>query len=123
MSDFNTKSYRLDSWLERNQNKFNKEDFEKLKANANSLTKSQIEHLTDFANGPWIKDPTFACFISIILGWLGLGRFYVKDNFLGVIEFFTGGGFLVLWIYDIFFISKRTKKKNFENVRSIFGAY
>ena len=47
------------------------------------------------------KDSSVALGLSVTLGWLGIDRFYLGYPVLGVIKFFTFGGFLIWWIIDI----------------------
>lgn len=61
-------------------------------------------------------DPTVTAIISVLLGGLGIDRFMVGDIGMGVLKLLTGGLCGVLWLIDIFTISKKVKNKNFAQV-------
>ncbi len=48
-----------------------------------------------------MKDKTTALILSILLGTLGVDRFYLGYTGMGVLKLLTGGCFGVLWIIDI----------------------
>lgn len=48
-----------------------------------------------------MKDKTIALILSILLGGLGVDRFYLGYTGMGVLKLLTGGCFGVLWIIDI----------------------
>lgn len=48
-----------------------------------------------------MKDKTLALILSILLGGLGVDRFYLGYTGIGVLKLLTGGCFGVLWIIDI----------------------
>lgn len=59
-----------------------------------------------------LKDPTISLILSILLGWLGIDRFFLGDIGLGIGKLITGGGCGIWWIIDIFFIMDATRQKN-----------
>lgn len=61
-------------------------------------------------------DPTVTTIISVLLGGWGIDRFMVGDIGMGVLKLLTGGLCGVLWLIDIFTISKKVKNKNFAQV-------
>lgn len=61
-------------------------------------------------------DPRVTTIISVLLGELGIDRFMVGDIGMGVLKLLTGGLCGVLWLIDIFTISKKVKNKNFAQV-------
>lgn len=61
-------------------------------------------------------DPTVTTIISVLLGGCGIDRFMVGDTGMGVLKLLTGGLCGVLWLIDIFTISKKVKNKNFAKV-------
>ena len=47
------------------------------------------------------KSKIVTLILCIFVGYLGIHRFYVGKVGSGIIYFFTGGGFMIGWIYDI----------------------
>lgn len=66
-----------------------------------------------------LKDPTIILIISIFLGGLGIDRFMIGSNALGILKLLTGGGCSILWIIDIFLIGNKTKEVNYKKVISL----
>ena len=46
-----------------------------------------------------------ALFLSILFGVIGADRFYLKRNGTAIVKFFTFGGCLIWWIFDIYLIA------------------
>lgn len=46
------------------------------------------------------KDWGLALCLAILLGGAGIDRFYLGYPGIGLIKFFTMGGFGILWVYD-----------------------
>ena len=61
-----------------------------------------------------MKDPTISIILSILVGVLGVDRFYIGDIGLGVGKLLTGGGCYIWALVDIFLIMDATRQKNFE---------
>ena len=61
-----------------------------------------------------VKDPTIAIILSIIVGELGIDRFYIGDTMMGILKLLTAGGCGIWWIIDIFLIMGATKEKNYQ---------
>lgn len=59
-----------------------------------------------------LKDPTISLILSLLLGLWGIDRFFIGDIGLGIGKLITGGGCLIWWIIDIFFIMDATRQKN-----------
>jgi TM2 domain-containing membrane protein YozV len=64
------------------------------------------------------KDPTTALIISIIIGHLGIDRFYIGDTGLGIAKLLTCGGLGIWTIVDWFLIMGATREKNMETFQS-----
>jgi hypothetical protein len=60
------------------------------------------------------KDPTMALILSVLVGSLGVDRFYIGDVGLGVGKLLTCGGAYIWWLIDLFMIQDSTRKKNME---------
>ena len=62
------------------------------------------------------KDPVTTLILSLLVGGLGIDRFYIGDTGLGIAKLLRCG----IWtIVDYFLIMKRTKEKNFEKLMSL----
>ena len=48
-----------------------------------------------------MKDRTTALILSVLMGGLGIDRFYLGYTGMGVLKLLTGGVFGVLWILDV----------------------
>ena len=60
------------------------------------------------------KDSTLALILSVLVGSLGIDRFYIGDIGLGVGKLLTCGGAYIWWIVDLFMIQDATRRKNLE---------
>lgn len=60
------------------------------------------------------KDPTTVLIISILIGGLGIDRFYIGDTGLGIGKLLTCGGLGIWTIIDWFLIMGATREKNME---------
>ncbi len=58
------------------------------------------------------KDPRLVLIISILLGYLGIDRFYIGDIGLGIGKLLTLGGFGIWMLIDWFLIMRATRAKN-----------
>lgn len=66
-----------------------------------------------------MKDPIISLVLSIVVGYLGVDRFYVGDIGLGVIKLITCGGLYVWWLVDIFTIMGKTRMRNYEQLTQV----
>lgn len=53
------------------------------------------------ASNKMMKNKTTAILLSVLLGGLGIDRFYLGYIGMGILKLFTAGGFGILYIYDI----------------------
>lgn len=92
--------------------KFHTADLLRIKDVLNGMSDQELLALsrTDF------KDPTISLFLSILVGGLGIDRFYIGDIGAGVGKLLTGGGLGIWWIIDLFTIQNKTKKNNAEDL-------
>ncbi len=66
-----------------------------------------------------LKNPTLIQIVSALLGIYGVDRFLIGDYALGIFKFITAGGFLAMWIADIFTIKKSVREYNYNKVKSM----
>lgn len=64
------------------------------------------------------KNPTTALILSVLLGGLGIDRFYIGDTGLGIGKLITCGGFGIWAIVDWFLIMKATRVKNLKKLQN-----
>lgn len=102
------KDLLMTSFLLENQKKFNTADIMTIKQQLDLMSDKQIFMI----NSVDFKDPTVALVFSVLVGVLGIDRFYIGDTGLGVLKLITAGGFGVWWLVDMFVISDKTKKNN-----------
>ena len=60
------------------------------------------------------KNPTVALILSLVVGVLGVDRFYIGSIALGVLKLITFGGFGIWGLIDWFLIMGAARKKNVE---------
>lgn len=65
-----------------------------------------------------MKSKTTALILSILLGGLGIDRFYLGYVGLGILKLLTGGAFGIWWLIDVIMIAtgKMTAKDGSELV-------
>jgi TM2 domain-containing membrane protein YozV len=68
------------------------------------------------------KDRTLALILSILLGTLGIDRFYIGDMGIGILKLLTAGVCGILWIIDWFLIMGKTDEYNRNKARDILAA-
>ena len=65
------------------------------------------------------KDPTISLVLSLLVGELGIDRFFIGDTGLGIGKLITCGGLGIWTIIDWFLIMNATREKNFERLLTI----
>jgi len=68
------------------------------------------------------KDRTLALILSILLGTLGIDRFYIGDMGIGILKLLTAGVCGILYIIDWFMIMGKTDEYNRNKARDILAA-
>ncbi len=76
----------------------------------------QMDYNTASIRMAQFKDPTLALILSVLVGTLGVDRFYIGDVGIGVGKILTCGGAYIWWIIDLFLIQDATKRKNLESL-------
>ncbi len=67
-----------------------------------------------YQTGP--LDYTLAWIFLTFLGYLGVHRFYMQKWITGIIYLFTGGLFLLGWLYDLWTLNEQVDEINRESV-------
>lgn len=97
-------------------------------SNGHNLPEQQIlfirEKLLALDDNKWMalstiqfKNPTTALILSILLGMLGIDRFYIGHNGLGIGKLLTCGGLGIWELIDWFMIIGDTKQENFNKLQ------
>ncbi|MBR2064900.1 MAG: TM2 domain-containing protein [Bacteroidales bacterium] len=92
--------------------KFHTADLIKIKEAIKEMNDQELLALS----GTEFKDPTISLVLSILVGGLGVDRFYIGDIGAGVGKLLTAGGLGIWWIIDLFNIQKKTKTNNAEDL-------
>ena len=109
------KDFMMTNFLLENQKKFKTVDLMVIKEQLDKLSDKQLFML----NSMDFKDPTVSLVLSVLVGGLGIDRFYIGDTGLGVLKLITGGGLGVWWIVDMFVITGKTKKNNIKDFHEV----
>ena len=110
-------SYRIDMFMTANNKYFEQHQLPQLRERLKNMEDSQWEALQMIQ----FKDPTISLVISIIIGELGIDRFYVGDIGLGILKLLTCGGFGIWYIVDWFLIMGRTRERNMQMLNESLG--
>lgn len=110
-SGMTERDFLITSFLATNQKRFHTVDMLRIRENLSKMSDQELLMLnaTDF------KDPTISIVLSVLVGGLGVDRFYIGDVGLGVAKLLTAGGLGIWWIVDMFLIQKKTKDNNAED--------
>ena len=68
------------------------------------------------------KDRSTALILSVLLGTLGVDRFYVGDIGLGLLKLFTIGLCGIMWLIDLFIIRGRADELNRRKAQEILDS-
>ena len=111
-SPMSERDFLITAFMSKNQKKFNPQDILRLKKEFDGMSDAELLALTNTE----FKDPTLSLVLSVLVGGLGVDRFYIGDIGAGVGKLLTGGGLGVWWLVDLFIIQKKTKKNNSEDL-------
>lgn len=106
------RDYIITSFLGENMKKFFPSDLIKAKEALKEMSDMELLALTNTN----FKDPTISLALSILVGGLGVDRFYIGDIGAGVGKLITAGGLGIWYIIDMFNITNKTKKNNAEDL-------
>lgn len=100
-------------WLEDNMSYFNPDEYDLVRA---ILYGQEPENAKKAIGNIKLKKPSTIRIISIFLGEFGVDRFMLGQVKMGLIKLCTVGGACVMWLYDIFTITKKVKTYNLNQV-------
>lgn len=103
---------KVDMFIMTNQKYFPAEKIMYLKEKLYKIDETKFSMLSCME----FKDPTTILLVSLFLGSLGVDRFMLKDNSMGVLKLLTAGCCGVLTVIDWFSVQKKAKEKNFNEL-------
>ncbi len=104
---------KVNQFLMINGKNFPEESMPLIKKKLEDASDAQFESINMMQ---W-KNPVTALLFAFFLGNLGADRFYLGDTGLGVAKLLTCGCVGIWSIIDLFTVSKRTKKYNFNKLQ------
>lgn len=107
---------KIDQFLAVNNGRFLVELLGDIREKLAGLDESQASTLmaTSF------KNPTTTLILSILLGTIGVDRFYLGQVGLGIVKIITCGGVYIWWIIDMCQAFKNTRKYNYNKLMNEF---
>lgn len=106
---------KVDMYLMTNAKYFETSSIPMIRAKLENLSEESFMMLQTIE----LKEPTILLIISILLGSLGIDRFFIGDIGMGVLKLLTVGLCGILTVIDWFLIMKRTKEKNLEKILAV----
>jgi len=103
---------KVDMFLMTNNSKFPSEKLGMIRERLLQMDEQRFNNVSYLQ----FKDPVTALILSLLLGSLGVDRFYIGDTGLGVGKLLTAGGCGVWAIIDWFLIMGATREKNFQQL-------
>lgn len=100
------------TWFATNRNKFSPQNQAIIQSKLNEMTDDKATILSSIE----LKDPTTMLIIEIFFGELGVHRFMLGQTGMGVFMLLTGGLCGILWLIDMFTVSRKTQEYNFLKV-------
>ena len=95
-------------WFNKNQGKLDKAQRAIIQKKCSEMSDDKAMMLSQVK----LKNPTLLFLVSFFLGYLGIDRFMVGETMMGLVKFFTGGLFGILWLIDLFIIGGKARKLN-----------
>ena len=68
------------------------------------------------------KDRSTVLILAVLLGNLGVDRFYLGDSAMGALKLLTLGGCFIWWLIDLFSASSRADDYNRQKAQDISAA-
>lgn len=111
------RAQRVDSFIMSNTKNFPENALPTIKEKLMNVSEEKFDSImcTRF------KDPTISLVLSILVGGLGVDRFYLGEVGLGVAKLLTAGGCGIWQIVDWFLIMAKTRDVNLAQFNTICG--
>lgn len=111
------RAQRVDSFIMTNTKNFPESAFPTIREKLMNISEEKFDSImcTRF------KDPTISLVLSILVGGLGVDRFYLGQVGLGVAKLLTAGGCGIWEIIDWFLIMGKTREVNLAQFNTICG--
>lgn len=106
---------KVDQFIISNKQYFPDEKIMYLKDKLSMMDESKLSLISTIK----FKNPTTILIISIFLGGLGVDRFMLGEIGMGILKLCTGGCCGVLWLIDLFSVSKKAKEWNFNTIMTL----
>lgn len=110
-------AHKVDTWLAVNANNFPAEVLPGLRSRLLDADESAWNRISMLQ----FKSPIVALVLSLVLGELGVDRFYIGDIGLGVGKLLTCGGAGIWQIIDWFLIMGATRNKNLQTLNTMLS--
>ncbi len=110
-------SQKVDMFLMTNGKYFDQDQLPYIKARLKEVDENRWDSIQFLQ----FKDPTTSLIISVIIGELGIDRFYIGDVGLGIAKLLTCGGFFIWYIVDWFLIMGSTRDRNLAKLNEVLG--
>ena len=105
---------KISAFLMANENNFTLDHKMAIRQRLETMSDDKFYALLSATNH--LKNPSFYWVASLFVGYLGLDRFLVGDNGLGILKLITAGGLGIWWIVDLFLIKDKVREQNYLKV-------
>lgn len=110
-------SQKVDMYLMTNSKYFDQDQLPNIKARLKEVEEDRWDAIQFIQ----YKDPTTSIIISVVIGELGIDRFYIGDVGLGIAKLLTCGGLGIWYIVDWFLIMGSTRDRNLAKLNEVLG--
>lgn len=108
---------KVDLFIATNSKYFSQEDIFKIRRILEELPDEKYYLLETIS----FKDPTIALVLSILVGGLGIDRFFIGHIGIGILKLITCGGLGIWTIVDWFLIMRAARRENFQKFMNMLS--
>lgn len=108
---------KVDMFMMINNNNFPSMSLPSIRQQLLALPESRVGQV----HGIQFKSPTTAIIISVLVGQLGIDRFYIGETGLGIAKLLTCGGVGIWTLVDWFLIMGRARQRNYEKLVAVIS--